>query len=60
MKKIYDDLKARLRQNWRNVMDSTQKKMNRGALFISRIFTKPHKDAWRRTDEKKPKQNKND
>ncbi len=34
-------------------MDSTRKKMSRGAQNISKVITSAHKDEWRRKNEKK-------
>jgi hypothetical protein len=55
MKKIFDNINSRIRQNWSNVMHSTKRKMSQGAQFIYKIITSAHGDNWRRKDHKKPK-----
>jgi len=40
----------KVREYWRKLMDSNQKKMSRGAQDISTIITSANKDNWRRKD----------
>jgi len=41
----------RIRNYWRSMMDSTQKKMSHGAAQISRMFSWARGDNWRRGGE---------
>jgi hypothetical protein len=47
--KRFDD-KNRMRQYWRNVMQSVHCKLSEGAYQIARIIPYGHKDCWRRPD----------
>jgi len=47
--------KNRVKMYWRTLMESTRKKMSLGAQYITRLFSKPHGDGWRRGDGKKNK-----
>ena len=47
--------KNRVKMYWRTLMESTRKKMSLGAQYISRIFSKPRGDGWRRRDGKNDK-----
>lgn len=47
--------KSRVKAYWRTLMESTRKKMSLGAQYISRIFSKPQGDSWRRGNGKKDK-----
>ena len=58
MKKYYEGLKSRVRQNWRNLMDSSQNKISRGASNIFRAIPWARGDSWRRHEAKKPSNNK--
>ncbi|MFC1842596.1 hypothetical protein ACFLYU_02985 [Candidatus Dependentiae bacterium] len=38
------------KQRWRTLMDSTQKKISRGAYNISKMISWAKRDNWRRKD----------
>lgn len=40
----------RMKDYWKKLMASTQEKMSRGALFISRVIRWPRGESWRRND----------
>lgn len=44
---------SKMREYWRRMMESTQRKLSQGAQNISRVMTWGHKDNWRRKNEKK-------
>lgn len=48
MKKFFKNANERIRQSWRNLMDSKEKKMSEGSQEITKIRTVAHKDQWRR------------
>lgn len=45
----------RLRDYWRNLMESTQHKMSRGAQNIMKIISRARNENWRRSDRKEKK-----
>jgi plasmid maintenance system antidote protein VapI len=49
MKKMF----LRAKEYWLNLMRSTQIKMSRGAVNISKVITSAHGDQWRKKDVKK-------
>jgi hypothetical protein len=55
MKKIFGNIGSRVRQNWRNVMDSTKRKMSTGAQYIATMIPWSRGDNWRRQESKKHK-----
>lgn len=42
--------KERMRQYWKKLMNSTQEKLSRGSLFLSRVISWPRGESWRRND----------
>lgn len=40
--------KSRVKEAWEKLMDSTQRKLSRGASNIAKIISWPKKDNWRR------------
>ena len=46
---------ARVAQYWQKMMESTQRKMTRGAQNISKIISRARNENWRRSDRKEKK-----
>lgn len=53
MKKFIGKTREYLRTYWRNVMQSKDDNMSRGAEYVNRIITWARGDNWRRGREKK-------
>jgi hypothetical protein len=47
------DDKQKRKSYWRRAMESTHRKLSRGAEYISNMMSKPFGDGWRRKDKKK-------
>jgi hypothetical protein len=43
---------SRLRDYWRRLMASREKKLSHGAAEISKLITSAHGDNWRRNDKR--------
>lgn len=48
MKKIFD--KEKMKQHWRNLMNSTKNSISRGAANINKIISWARNENWRRKD----------
>jgi hypothetical protein len=57
MKKIFD--KEKMKQQWRNLLNSTRNKISRGAANINKIISWARNENWRRKD-RHDKKNKKD
>lgn len=57
MKKFIKNVNERLRQSWKNLMNSNEKKLSEGSREISRVMTSAHKDQWRRGHGRKGHEN---
>lgn len=55
MKKIFDNLRSKVKQSWQNLMRSRHEKLSAGAENITRMMPSAHKENWRRHEEKKHK-----
>lgn len=55
MKKIFDNLRSKVKQSWQSLMNSRHEKLSAGAENITRMMPSAHKENWRRHEEKKHK-----
>lgn len=52
MKNSFKAVHASLRQQWKNLMNSTKKKMTFGSQCLDKIICRAHGDQWRRGQNK--------
>jgi hypothetical protein len=53
IKGLFTNTHDRLREYWRRLMHSPQKKISEGAMEANKLMTSARKDEWRRKEGKK-------